>query len=440
MNDAHPGRFPDDEDPARSPRIPPPRAAADDGPAVVGRRAVPQPRNGEELVPEVVPELGNGKETKEREEGTEKEAETEVSAYDHGVLKSLLGAWALSACSAREAAVVEAHLTDCASCAEEALRLRDAVGLLHPEDTLDLNPGLRSQVLAGCLGRRPPRIPIPEWATPYDAETARLDALLEDMGDSEWETAVRLHWADGERYLTMCGVLAHLGSVDGIVAVSLGIDDPLGPDGPRTMLQRTDAAVEHCRVHPPSFVRNKWRTQTRGIVRTLSFAGAGAAELPIDFIEFTMPTRDAMISRAFACWIHADDIATAVDYPYPPPAPAHLKRMVDLAARKLPGTLADRRRSGLAAPPRRLTAAGAPGRALHLEVEGDGGGDWYIPLDSPAATASAQDAVAHVALDGLEFCQLAAGHVPPQDAAAGAEGDPEAIRDVLSAAASLSRL
>ncbi|MGH3313709.1 MAG: MDMPI N domain containing protein, partial [Streptomyces sp.] len=91
-------------------------------------------------------------------------------------------------------------------------------------------------------------------------------------------------------------------------------------------------------------------------------------------------------------------------------------------------------------PARRLGPAGAPGRALHLEVEGDGGGDWYIALDSPAATASAADAVAHVALDSYEFCQLAAGHVPPQEAAAGQDGDREAIRDVLFAAASLSRM
>ena len=69
-----------------------------------------------------------------------------------------------------------------------------------------------------------------------------------------------------------------------------------------------------------------------------------------------------------------------------------------------------------------------------------GGGEWFIPLDSPAADASADHEVAHVALDGVEFCRLAAGHVSPQEAAAGQDGDREAIRDVLSAAASLSRM
>jgi hypothetical protein len=48
--------------------------------------------------------------------------------------------------------------------------------------------------------------------------------------------------------------------------------------------------------------------------------------------------------------------------------------------------------------------------------------------------------VAHVALDDVEFCQLAAGHVSPAEAAAGQSGDREAIRDVLFAVATLSRL
>ncbi|MFI9721424.1 anti-sigma factor family protein [Streptomyces sp. NPDC052396] len=88
-------------------------------------------------------------------------------AVPHKLLKSLLGAWALAACSAEETAAVETHLTDCADCAEEALRLRDAVALLHPEDSLDLDPALRSRVLAHCLGRRPARVPVPAWAVPY---------------------------------------------------------------------------------------------------------------------------------------------------------------------------------------------------------------------------------------------------------------------------------
>jgi uncharacterized protein (TIGR03083 family) len=365
----------------------------------------------------------------------------ELPGYDHHTLRSLLGAFALGACSGDEGLAVRDHLTDCCPCADEALRLSNAVGLLHPEDSLDLDPLLRARVLENCLGRRPARIPVPDWAAPYDAETARLEALLADLNDPEWREPVKLSWWKGERTLTLCGVLAHLGSVDGLVATSLGLDDPLGLGSPRTMLDRTNAAAERCRTHSPSFVQNKWRTQTRDIVRTLSFAGSGTGGLPVDYADFELPMRDALIDRAFECWIHAQDIANALDYPeYGPPAARHLNKMVDLAARMLPTALADRRRAGLANSPARLVAAGTQGRSLHLHIEGNGGGHWDISLDSPGALASRDNAIASIALDSVEFCHLTAGHIAPERVAVGQEGDSTAIRDVLFAAASLSRL
>ncbi|MET9406863.1 maleylpyruvate isomerase N-terminal domain-containing protein [Streptomyces sp. NPDC002935] len=380
---------------------------------------------------------------------------------DHRVLKSLLGAWALTACSADETTAVEEHLGHCGPCADEALRLREAVGLLHPAESLDLDPTLRTRVLTSCLDRRPPRIPVPEWAAPYDAETARLDALLQDIGGSEWHAPVRLRWFEGDgptsRRTTVAGVIAHLLSVDGLVAVALGLDDPLGGTGTGTKRptpqERTEAYWRASNVPPTRSVRGPWREQSHSIVRTVSFVeggapharaverGEGSGLLTVAYGGFELPLSDSMLDRAFECWVHAGDIAEAVDYPYEPPAPRHLHRMIDLAARMLPTSLAERRRAGLTAPPaRHLVAAGAPGRSLRLEIEGSGGGEWLIPLDSPGAVGSAEREVAHVALDGVEFCRLAAGHLSPEEAAAGQVGDREAIRDVLFAAASLSRM
>ncbi|MFZ3498431.1 maleylpyruvate isomerase N-terminal domain-containing protein [Streptomyces sp. 5.8] len=363
----------------------------------------------------------------------------------HAVLKSLLGAWALAACSAEETQAVEDHLTECARCAEEALRLRDAVGLLHPEESLDLKPLLRSRVLEDCLGKRPARIPVPLWASPYDTETARLDALLRDFGDSEWHTPVRLKWFEEERRqtrrTTVAGVIGHLLAVDGLVAAALGLDDPLGRDAPAgTPTERTERFWEDSPYPTTRRVREPWREQGHTLVRTVSFAGRGVAELDVEYGAFALPLGDAFLERAFECWVHAVDIAEAVDYPYEPPSAPHLNRMIDLAARLLPAALAGRRRAGLAAPPRGLVAAGAPGRTLHLEIEGAGGGGWDIALDSPAAKPSPDHTVARIALDGAEFCQLAAGHISPEEAAVGQNGDREAIRDVLFAAASLSRM
>ncbi|MGW0869799.1 anti-sigma factor family protein [Streptomyces sp. NPDC002740] len=394
----------------------------------------------------------------------------------HPVLKSLLGAWALAACSAEETEAVEEHLGDCGACADEARRLREAVGLLQRPESLDLDPGLRTRVLDGCLDRRPPRIPVPVWAASYDAETARLDALLQDFGDAEWHAPVRLRWFRGEsatsRRTTVAGVIAHLLAVDGLVAVALGLDDPLAPlatgDGPGrtngtgeadesgragragvadgrdgapgsggtvdTPARRTESFWAGSHFPPTRSVRGPWREQTHALVRTVSFTGGGHGTMPVSYGGFELPLRDAMLDRAFECWVH--------DYPYAPPAPRHLHGMIDLAARMLPETLAARRRAGLAAPSRtrHLVTAGRPGRSLRLEIEGSGGGQWLIPLDSPGAVGSADHEVAHVALDDVEFCRLAAGHVSPEEAAAGQLGDREAIRDVLFAAASLSRM
>ncbi|WP_189600809.1 zf-HC2 domain-containing protein [Streptomyces lateritius] len=422
----------DPEEVARAPRIPGPRWAADDHADLSASGAPP------EVPVEPV-------EAEEPTRADEPARAAEPVPPSHGVLKSLLGAWALSACSAEETQAVEAHLTECAPCADEALRLRDAVGLLHAGRDLDLDPLLRSRVLENCLGRRPARIPVPAWACPYDAETARLDALLRDIGESEWHAPVRLKWFEGERpasrRTTVAGVIGHLMTVDGLVSTALGLDDPLGPGaGEASPTERTEAYWQGAEHPPTRGVREPWRDQSHTLIRTVSFAGRGVADLTVAYGGFALPMRDSLLERAFECWVHADDIANAVAYPYEPPSGAHLHDMIDLAARLLPAALAGRRRGGLAAPPRHLVAAGAPGRSLHLEVEGSGGGHWYIALDSPAAVASPDHAVAQVAMDGVEFCQLVAGHVPPEEAAAGKDGDREAIRDVLFAAASLSRL
>ena len=367
---------------------------------------------------------------------------------EHRVLKALLGAWALAACSAAETAAVEEHLGECGACADEALRLRGAVGLLHPVEPLDLDPGLRTRVLTSSFDRRPPRIPVPVWAAPYDAESARLDALLQDIGDAEWHAPVRLRWFEGEgptsRRTTVAGVIAHLLTVDGLVAAALGLDDPLTGETAKAMTpaSRTEAYWRSSHFPPTRSIRSPWREQSHNIVRTVSFTGGTTGKLAVSYGDFELPLHDAMLDRAFECWVHAGDIAEAVDYPYEPPSPRYLNRMIDLAARMLPVVLAERRRHGLASPGegRHLVGVGEPGRSLRLEIEGHGGGEWLISLDSPGAVGSAEREVAHIALDGVEFCQLAAGHVSPEDAAAGQLGDREAIRDVLFATASLSRM
>ncbi|WP_435856763.1 zf-HC2 domain-containing protein [Streptomyces longwoodensis] len=436
--------------PHRPPRIPTPRTSVEDGglplPAVPDREQGEDVRGMRENLREDLRQDGERLGDLTGTAGPDP-SPGPAPELEHPVLTSLLGAWALAACSAEETAAVEAHLGVCGTCADEARRLREAVGLLQRPDSLDLDPGLRTRVLERCLERRPPRIPVPEWALSYDAETARLDALLQDFGDAEWHAPVRLRWFGAEgannRRTTVAGVIAHLLAVDGLVAAALGLDDPLEEGTtPTPPQERTERYWRNAHFPPTRSVRGPWREQTHALVRTASFT-QGTGLLGVSYGGFELPLRDALVDRAFECWVHAEDIADAVDYPYEPPAPRHLHGMIDLAVRMLPGALAQRRQAGLAAPggdSRHLVAAGRPGRSVRLEIEGRGGGDWLVPLDSPAAVGSAEHQVAHVALDDVEFCRLAAGHVSPREAAAGQVGDQGAIGDVLSAVASLSRL
>lgn len=439
----------DADDVARAPRIPGPRLSADDHARLDRLPTAYAHEDDSDADPDADSPTDLGAAADETGDGPgpppPEDVEADVPQLSHQVLASLLGAWALSACSAGETRAVEDHLTDCAPCADEALRLRDAVTLLHEDRDLDLDPLLRARVLESCLGRRPARVPVPDWVTPYDAETARLDALLRDIGDAEWHAPVRLKWFEDERIVrrrtSVAGVIGHLLAVDGVVSAALGLPDPLGAEVPElSPAERTEALWSGLDRPPNRELRRPWREQSHALIRTVSFKAGGVADLTVDYKDFALPLRDSLLERAFECWLHADDIANAVAYPYDPPSGPHLHDMIDLAARQLPGALANRRRTGLASPPRRLVAAGGRGRSLHLEVEGSGGGHWYIPLDSPAAVGAPELAVAQVAMDGVEFCRLLAGHISPAEAAAGQEGDREAIHDVLAAAASLSRI
>lgn len=371
------------------------------------------------------------------------------SAPAHHVLESLLGAWALAACAAEETTAVEEHLGGCGACAEEALRLRNAVGLLQRPESLDLDLRLRTHVLESCLRRRPPRVPVPEWAAAYDAETARLDALLQDFGDTEWHAPVRRRRPGAadptspSRRTTVAGAVTQLMAGDRLVAASLGLTGPPGTPAPGRAgpPAHAEAFRGAARLPPTRSVRAPWRAQTHDLLRTASFPDSGAERMPVSYGGHDLSLHDAMLNRAFECWVYGEDIAEAVHYPYEPPTGRHLHGIVDLAARMLPTVLEARRQAGQEiATGRRPVTAGAPGRSLRLEIEGAGGGEWLIPLDSPAAAAAGEHEVARIALDGSEFCHLAAGRVSPQEAAAGQVGDRAAIRDVLLAAASISRI
>ncbi|MFJ9609109.1 MDMPI N domain containing protein [Kitasatospora sp. NPDC101176] len=388
----------------------------------------------------------------------------------HDDLRSLLGAWALGACQGHESAELEQHLPGCADCADEAARLSEAAGWLALDEPLDQPGPLRQQVLDWCLARRPAELPVPVWGMPYGAETAKLDALLRDLGPEEWQEVAELPWHGGVERLRPAEVLGHLAAVDGWLALALGLPDPV-PAAPGTatppaerrvppqeavappprvppqggrfagVTGRTARLIAEQADLPPQSVRARWRRQTHELVRTAALAPQG--NTPVDYGFAVLPLRDAFLDRAFECYVHGEDVARAVAYPYEPPAPQHLRQLVDLAVRMLPQALA-----GLRAARPAAAAAGAPagtsgpergGRRLRLVVDGPAAGEWLIPLDGPEAGPPSGEPVASMVLDGLELCQLAAAHRDPDRLPVGEHGDRAAIREVLHALPLLSR-
>ncbi|MFJ6385169.1 zf-HC2 domain-containing protein [Kitasatospora sp. NPDC092039] len=397
----------------------------------------------------------------------------------HDALRSLLGAWALGACPAREAAELEQHLRGCRECAEEASRLREAAGWLSLDEPLDQPGPLRQQVLDWCLARRPAELPVPAWGVPYTAETAKLDALLRDLGPEEWQEVAELPWHGGTERLRPAEVLGHLTAVDGFLAMALGLPDPVpaapgppaAPAGRRVPPQEPAAGPAVPRVPPqggpytaisartarliadqdglaPQSVRSRWRRQAHDLVRGAALAPQG--NTPVDYGFAVLPLRDAFVDRAFECFVHGEDVARAVAYPYDPPAPQHLRQMVELVVRLLPRALAGLRAA-------RPEHAGAPGasaggprtaRRVRLMVDGPAGGEWLVSLDgddrpgaadgSPAGNGGGEP-VASMVLDGLELCQLAAAHRDPDRLPVGEHGDRAAVREVLHALPLLSR-
>jgi uncharacterized protein (TIGR03083 family) len=360
----------------------------------------------------------------------------------HEELRSLLGAWALDACPPEETARLEAHLASCRTCAAEARRLRDAAGWLSADDPLDPAPGLRNRVLDGCLGLRDPAVRVPDWAGPYAAETARLDALLKDLDPAEWQERAEARWQGGSLVLRPAQLLCHLAAVDGCAARTLGLPDPLdadgegpgaptrgadGPIGGDLLMERTERLIHGWRDRSPEGVRALWREQTRALVAAASRAeaadrsgGVDRAGPPlVDYGRFQLPLPDAFLDRAFECWVHGEDIAHAVDYPYPPPSSGHLHRLVDLAARLLPAV---------------LPAWLGP---IRLVLEGAGAGAWTVGAEKEHDPD--EPVVASIVLDSLEFCYLAAGRRNPDRVPCGVRGDRDATHALLTAVPRLSR-
>ncbi|MFI0418408.1 maleylpyruvate isomerase family mycothiol-dependent enzyme [Spongiactinospora sp. 9N601] len=284
----------------------------------------------------------------------------------------------------------------------------DALDTLSDTVRVPARPGL----LAAARTRRRPMPPVPAWAEPYAARVAAMDALLASADPADWDTVVVEGW-------NMQELVAHLAAKDGLLAAAVGA--PVG--GPPVTADdadgRTAEVQEHQRGRPPELTRADWRAQADALCGRLGAMGDGDI---VDQGGFTAPAADHVLARMLETWIHTDDAAKAIGLALPLPLPAHIRPAADLCVRLLPLTMLVSGRDG-------------SGRAAHVTLTGEGGGEWDVALGLGETVAATQ---VRITCDVVEFCFLLSGRGRPEEFAAEIEGDRDLGREILLSAPALS--
>jgi uncharacterized protein (TIGR03083 family) len=329
-----------------------------------------------------------------------------------GDVAALLGAWAVDAGSEAEAEAVLDHISQCSTCAEEARVLRGAARALGARSR---PPGeLRSRVLARARAARAPAAPAPDFARPYAAQVATLDALLAELSPAEWQREIL-----AEHGWSTQDLVAHLAATDGLLAEFLGL--PVNPSFPEAngIDSRTAATIGYYRGRPPETTRAAWRAQSAALCEALA-ADPSLGRRRID-VGWSLSVKAAIVSRAFETWIHAHDMAKALRRSLPPTLPEHLHPMADQGIRSLPLGLLF---SGLR----------PPGTSARVRLDGPGGGEWLIDLTGDRSARPQEPPDVTLTLEVLEFCFLAGARRDPESVPVEIDGDEPTGRALLVAA------
>ena len=419
-------------------------------------------------------------------------ASDRLPRLDHATLKSLLGAWALAACSAEEALGRRGaphRLRDLRRGGAAAARTRWGCCTRRRRSTSIRCCGPGCWRAASAAAR--PASPCPSGPAPYDAEAARLDALLRDLGDGYWNAPVRLQWFDGApvgREFTVAQVIAHLTAVDSLVAGRWGCPRrggrrrgrPAGPGGPgrpgpdepRSPSERDGADPWPGRQGCPFRFARRHQAGTAGRTRGPDRGALGGEPAPARCRRALavaragpQPGADGLLrgpgrGRARR-GLRRVLAAAAATRSWTGPSSAgftrrtsrrrwttrtsrprrgHLHRMIDLAARLLPTALAERRRAGLTTSRPGWWQRWAAGTVAAAGDRGRRRRDMAAAAGLARRTGSEEDMVAHVAMDSVSSANWRRGTFEPERTAVGQRGDGAVIRDVLFATASLSRL
>ena len=274
---------------------------------------------------------------------------------------------------------------------------------------------LFDRVRAAALAARPAGRPLPvEPLTVAPIEHAigmfrrqvdALDAALDDIPASAWDTMTDSAW-------TVHQLMAHLVTVEEYLGSVLGLwtyDVPEGTEADHRAM--TEQAVAAQSAGAPGTTIAEWRSRVR---RLLDGIGDGSM-LPaqVNFHGLAMSPRNVFVTRAFEVWTHHDDIRRALGQPLTEPPAADIRLMSSLVVRSTPLGLA-------------LAGRDRRDRTVRVVLTGAGGGTWVIGYGTNPPVEPDTMFLA----DAVEFCRMAAQRLTIDALALDVEGDRSFADDV----------
>jgi uncharacterized protein (TIGR03083 family) len=335
-----------------------------------------------------------------------------TTGSDH-TLDDLLGAFALDALDADEAAAVERYLEDHPEAAAEAARLRSAAAWIGASEALAPPAGLRDDLLATARARVATAVDGPLAA--YLGEAERFEALVATLsGDDMLDRPT----ANG---LCVRELVIHLAAMESLLAHTLG--EPTEPVIEETDIERrTELFVERFRSRPLDDARACLHRSVEAVRRWAEHDENADADVACFGLLFTRD--NLLVTRAFETWTHADDIRRALARPAAPPEPAVLHRMADLSVSVLPIAL-------------EVTGRAHRGKSARVVLTGPGGGSWLLALGR-GEPAEPPDAV--MTVDTIDWCLVVAERIAPEELRYEFEGDQELVRDLAASASAFTKL
>jgi uncharacterized protein (TIGR03083 family) len=324
----------------------------------------------------------------------------------------LVGAFALDAIDADEAAAIEEFLAAYPERAREVERLRAAAAWYGASQTETPPPALREAIMrraqARSSGNASGSVPA------VDAHDAAAQ-LLRDVAHRVDDTAAHLVTVNG---LDVHDLVAHLAAMESLVAEWAGqptLPELTGQD----FEDRTAEAVARFEGVPLAEVLDEWE-RAAGVVRA-----AGTRAEPLRWFGSSRPASDVLTFRAFETWTHAGDIAVALGAPRPS-LPGHAFATMATAAMGLMQHC--------------LAARGAarPGQSARLVLTGPGGGDFVIPL-APGEEPAAQPSVT-IQASVFDWCVRVADRCEPGAMTVSFDGDEALGRELVAAASAFATL